>query len=371
MEDEIKKFNLKIESSKNGTSIVGQEEDVRKAIIYLVSYKYDVTQKDYYNQHDKDARLFSIVIDGCDNELIGKVKNIIDKTQRSMGYTLENPYYINLITHILILIQRIKNGNCIENKVDFIDKVNIHYFRIANEISIEISKIIGGEKLNDSELFFIYQYLVSCGTSNDITDINIDKGITEISTEIVEFANDVVGDFKKELNCDIRGNKRIYNLLLLHLNAMIKRCKFNIIVMNPSRINLDLKAKNKDEVFKEMSEMFFDDGCINSIDDFIKDLYIREEEGMTGVGDGIAIPHGKSDSVIHTSIAIGRANHDIEWNTMDEKPVRVVIMFAVRSVDKTKHVILLSQVAQALCDEDVIEKLLTLKTKEEVINLFK
>ena len=148
--------------------------------------------------------------------------------------------------------------------------------------------------------------------------------------------------------------------------------KFEIdCVMNPSRINLDLKAKNKDEVFKEMSEMVFDDGCINSIDEFIKDLYIREEEGMTGVGDGIAIPHGKSDSVIHTSIAIGRANHDIEWNTMDEKPVRVVIMFAVRSVDKTKHVILLSQVDQALCDDDVIEKLLTLKTKEEVINLFK
>ena len=148
--------------------------------------------------------------------------------------------------------------------------------------------------------------------------------------------------------------------------------KFEIdCVMNSSRINLDLKAKNKDEVFKEMSEMFFEDGCINNIYEFIKDLYIREEEGMTGVGDGIAIPHGKSDSVVHTSIAIGRANHDIEWNTMDEKPVRVVIMFAVRSVDKTKHVILLSQVAQALCDENVIEKLMTVKTKEEVIDLFK
>lgn len=148
--------------------------------------------------------------------------------------------------------------------------------------------------------------------------------------------------------------------------------KFEIdCVMNSSRINLDLKAKNKDEVFKEMSEMFFEDGCINNMDEFIKDLYIREEEGMTGVGDGIAIPHGKSDSVVHTSISIGRANHDIEWNTMDEKPVRVVIMFAVRSVDKTKHVILLSQVAQALCDENVIEKLMTVKTKEEVIDLFK
>lgn len=270
MEDEIKKFNLKIESSKNGTSIVGQEEDVRKAIIYLVSYKYDVTQKDYYNQHDKDARLFSIVIDGCDNELIGKVKNIIDKTQRSMGYTLENPYYINLITHILILIQRIKNGNCIENKVDFIDKVNIHYFRIANEISIEISKIIGGEKLNDSELFFIYQYLVSCGTSNDITDINIDKGITEISTEIVEFANDVVGDFKKELNCDIRGNKRIYNLLLLHLNAMIKRCKFNIIVKNElidqieENYSVDFEIVGK--IIREEAKKYFDN------------LYISDDE---------------------------------------------------------------------------------------------
>ena len=141
-------------------------------------------------------------------------------------------------------------------------------------------------------------------------------------------------------------------------------------VMATSRINLDLKANNKKEVFEEMSEMLFADGCINNIQDFIKDLYVREEEGMTGVGDGIAIPHGKSDSVIKTSIAIGRANHDIEWDTMDKKPVRVVIMFAVRSVDKTKHVILLSQVASALCDDTIIKKLMTVKNEKEVIDLF-
>ena len=141
-------------------------------------------------------------------------------------------------------------------------------------------------------------------------------------------------------------------------------------VMAISRINLDLKATNKKEVFEEMSEMLFADGCIDNIQDFIKDLYVREEEGMTGVGDGIAIPHGKSDSVIKTSIAIGRANHDIEWDTMDNKPVRVVIMFAVRSVDKTKHVILLSQVASALCDDTIIKKLMTVKNEKEVIDLF-
>ena len=141
-------------------------------------------------------------------------------------------------------------------------------------------------------------------------------------------------------------------------------------VMAISRINLDLKATNKKEVFEEMSEMLFADGCIDNIQDFIKDLYVREEEGMTGVGDGIAIPHGKSDSVIKTSIAIGRADHDIEWDTMDNKPVRVVIMFAVRSVDKTKHVILLSQVASALCDDTIIKKLMTVKNEKEVIDLF-
>lgn len=153
---------------------------------------------------------------------------------------------------------------------------------------------------------------------------------------------------------------------------MSEKEKFDInCVMAVSRINLDLKAKNKKEVFEEMSQMLFEDECINNVEDFIKDLYLREEEGMTGVGDGIAIPHGKSDSVVHTSVAIGRANHDIDWNTMDDKPVRVVIMFAVRSVDKTKHVVLLSQVASALCDEDVVKKLMTVKSKEEVIDLFK
>ena len=66
---------------------------------------------------------------------------------------------------------------------------------------------------------------------------------------------------------------------------------------------------------------------------FIKALYLREEEGITGIGEGIAIPHGKSSVVAKTAIAIGRNLDGIEWETFDDKPVRVVIMLA----DRTGH----------------------------------
>ena len=87
IEDKISVFNLKIESDKSGTSIIGKEEDIRKAIIYLLTHEYDESKNDYCI--GKEENLFNIYIDGCDNQLISKVKNIIDKTQKSLGYTLE------------------------------------------------------------------------------------------------------------------------------------------------------------------------------------------------------------------------------------------------------------------------------------------
>ncbi len=336
IEDKIKRFNLKIESDKNGTSIVGQEEDIRKAIIYLITHKYDVVKKDYYSEKDKEENLFNAFIDGYDKELMSKVKGIIDKTQKSLGYTLENPYYINLITHILILIQRIKNGNCIENNNEFIDKVNIHYFRIANEISSEISKIIGGEQLNDSELFFIYQYLVSCGTSNDISNANIDKELMGISKEIIDYANDVIDEIKKELNYDIKSDKRISNLLLLHLNAMIKRCKFNIVVKNEL---LDQIKENYSEDFDIITKIIREK-CA----EHFNNLKISDDEISYVVLYAQSIKNNKNEHlnvVIVCSCGVGTSNlirNKIEgkypsWNIVHQLPQQELSKTSLDDID--------------------------------------
>ena len=141
-------------------------------------------------------------------------------------------------------------------------------------------------------------------------------------------------------------------------------------VLNEQRIGLHLKGQTKDEVLDEMVDLLFKDSVLSSKEQFLKDVYYREGEGITGIGDGIAIPHGKSDSVLHTAVAIGRSDHDLEWRSIDDKPVRLIIMLAIKSVDKTVHMKLLSNVATSLCQRDVIEQIFVSEDKQEIIELF-
>lgn len=139
-------------------------------------------------------------------------------------------------------------------------------------------------------------------------------------------------------------------------------------VLNENLIELHLKGKNKDEVLKEMVKLLYDDGRIDNYDAFLEDVYLREEEGLTGIGDAIAIPHGKSDSVKFTSAVIGRLDNDINWNSLDGKPVRLVIMLAIKSFDKTTHIRLLSKIATSLCDKEIVKKLFEVEDKKKVIS---
>lgn len=141
-------------------------------------------------------------------------------------------------------------------------------------------------------------------------------------------------------------------------------------VLNERCIELHLKGKTKDEVLNEMVDLLYKDQAISSKEVFLEDVYFRESEGITGIGDGIAIPHGKSDSVVHTAVAIGRSDHDLEWNSIDDQPVRLVILLAIKSLDKTVHMKLLSNVATSLCQRSVIDQIFICEDKKKIIELF-
>lgn len=142
-------------------------------------------------------------------------------------------------------------------------------------------------------------------------------------------------------------------------------------ILNENLIDLELNAKSKDEAIRKLTKLLSDEGCISDVERFIKDVYRREAEGQTGIGNQIAIPHGKSAAVNATSIAIGRTTSDLDWESTDAKPIRVVILFAVRNVNKTTvHLKLMSQVAVALADlDEALEKLRAAMEKKEVIGL--
>ncbi|HFF3718061.1 TPA: PTS sugar transporter subunit IIA [Klebsiella pneumoniae] len=142
-------------------------------------------------------------------------------------------------------------------------------------------------------------------------------------------------------------------------------------VLNVKNIKLNMTARSKEEVIEELTDLLIQDGAVTNKEDFIRDVWLREELGSTGFENHIAIPHGKSSGVSRTALAIGRTQHAIPWETMDGSDVRCVILFAVCLVDQNAtHIRLLAQVSGSLADEDIIAKLLVESDPHKIIALF-
>ncbi|SSK21217.1 PTS system transporter subunit IIA [Klebsiella pneumoniae] len=142
-------------------------------------------------------------------------------------------------------------------------------------------------------------------------------------------------------------------------------------MLNVKNIKLNMTPRTKEEVIEELTDLLIQDGAVTNKEDFIRDVWLREELGSTGFENHIAIPHGKSSGVSRTALAIGRTQHAIPWETMDGSDVRCVILFAVCLVDQNAtHIRLLAQVSGSLANEDIIAKLLVESDPHKIIALF-
>lgn len=142
-------------------------------------------------------------------------------------------------------------------------------------------------------------------------------------------------------------------------------------VLKKERIALDLEAKSKEEALAAMTELLYKSGVLADRDGFMKDVLGREEVSTTGIGNGIAIPHGKSANVSETSVAVAKLKNEVEWQSVDDKPVKFIVLLAVNENDRTGvHVKLLSQMARKLASEETCKRLLEAKSGEEIVNIF-
>lgn len=141
-------------------------------------------------------------------------------------------------------------------------------------------------------------------------------------------------------------------------------------VIKLNLIKSHTEAADKKDIITQLTDLLYREKCISEKESFINDVFLREEEGSTGLSQGIAIPHGKSKSVKKTSIAIATLKNQIFWEEPDEY-VEVVILFAVQDKDvETTHILLLQQVAIMLADEEFIDSIKKSKTKNEIYSLF-
>lgn len=143
----------------------------------------------------------------------------------------------------------------------------------------------------------------------------------------------------------------------------------NNYVMTEETILLDIDASNKREVFEIMSDNLYKLKRISSKEKFIESLYERENQGETGVELGLAIPHGKSESVIINTLSMCRLNKSIEWETLDDSPVNIIVMFAVSEGENAndEHLDLLAKVAGNLSESKILDFLKISNNKSDII----
>lgn len=140
-------------------------------------------------------------------------------------------------------------------------------------------------------------------------------------------------------------------------------------VLFPELVELDISLNSKNEVIHYMSNLLANKGKIKSAPLFEQAVLARENHSTTGVGNGIAIPHGRSEVVNQPSIAIVKLKEALDWQSLDEKPVNLVFMLAVPEEGGQIHLRMLSELAMKLMDEQLIQGLKKASTKQQVIEM--
>lgn len=150
------------------------------------------------------------------------------------------------------------------------------------------------------------------------------------------------------------------------VRSMIKISKY----LDPHLVTF-LEATSRDDAIKSMVEMIHRSGKLQDKYAFYEAIIEREKIVSTGIGMGAAIPHAKLSSYNDFFIAIGVLRNGLEWNALDGAPVRVIFMIGGPDDKQTEYLQILSSLTQAIKDERIRKKMLTLNSAEDMIELFK
>ncbi|RKY65015.1 MAG: PTS sugar transporter subunit IIA [Candidatus Latescibacterota bacterium] len=137
-------------------------------------------------------------------------------------------------------------------------------------------------------------------------------------------------------------------------------------LISPDRI-VWLSSDTKEEVLRELVDVISRAPQIGDRDELLKAVLEREKIMSTGIGLGIAVPHAKIESVSDFVIAIGISRKGVEFDSLDNKPVHIVVMIAGPADQQDRYIRILAKVVLALKDPKVRETVLKAETPQEVL----
>ncbi len=132
-------------------------------------------------------------------------------------------------------------------------------------------------------------------------------------------------------------------------------------------VSLDGAPKNKKEALDQIVALMAKSGKINDEEGYRRQVYAREEESTTGIGEGIAIPHGKCDAVDRPGLAAMVVREGVDFDSLDGEPVTLMFLIAAPNTEDNVHLDVLSKLSMMLMDETFTSSLRNANSAEEFL----
>lgn len=142
-------------------------------------------------------------------------------------------------------------------------------------------------------------------------------------------------------------------------------------ILAPEDIRVPLQATEKQAVIGELVDILVDQGKVKDGSSLKEAVWSREQTRTTGIGAGLAIPHGKCSGLDNLAIAIGKPADSIDFEALDGQPVRLVVLLASPPDRTSDHIQALARISKIMADEAFREQIYAAADAAEVFNLLK
>ncbi|HOJ42659.1 MAG TPA: PTS sugar transporter subunit IIA [Syntrophorhabdaceae bacterium] len=137
-------------------------------------------------------------------------------------------------------------------------------------------------------------------------------------------------------------------------------------VLTESCVISNLEASNKKDAIYEMCESLKKAGLIENVQEVVNVILEREKLGSTGIGEGIAIPHGKMKGIKSILCVLGKSERGIDFDSIDKKPVHIIVLLLAPEGSASMHLKMLSRISKILRDPSIRNRLLEIKDAREI-----
>lgn len=232
IEKRIAPYGLALDRTSNGTYLQGEESAMRKLLVDLL----DAGSRSFGSlpsQRSGRGRLSVSALDSLlavfPRENIEFIQQILDDLERSTDSVIGDPYYINLLTHLLICIDRVSQGHHVEEALEApsIEEANLGAYVHA----IDIRNRIEGKfdiRLSDAETAYIFEYLVSFGVGVGFSAFS-DSEEGRLSLEIVD---EIVGLVERYVGQALAVDGAVRNEMVFHVRSMLNRVRYGVGISN-------------------------------------------------------------------------------------------------------------------------------------------